>query len=86
VAPSCFRTYAWRKDFEDDGRITARQHRAMVRWFLDADLDFEAVALLLASVDDTVYEVLHVPKQSRSLCRQRSGLPRTADDWLRSPQ
>jgi hypothetical protein len=52
--------WAWRKDFEDDGRITSRQHRVTVRWFLDADLDFEAVVLLLASVDNTVYEVLHL--------------------------
>jgi hypothetical protein len=51
---------AWRKDFEEDGLITLRQHRVMVRWFLDADLDFEAVALLLASVDNTVSEALDV--------------------------
>jgi hypothetical protein len=50
---------AWRRDFEDDGRITPRQHRVMIRWFLDADLDFEAVALLLASTDNTVYQFLH---------------------------
>lgn len=33
----------------------------MVRWMLDADLDLEAVALLLASVDNTVSEALDVP-------------------------
>jgi hypothetical protein len=49
---------SWRNDFEQDGLITHRQHRVMVRWFLDADLDFEAVALLLASVDNTVCEAL----------------------------
>jgi hypothetical protein len=44
----------WRSDFEEDGTFTKRQHRIMVRWFLDADLEFSAVTLLLASVDNLV--------------------------------
>ena len=40
----------WRRDFEEDGTFTKRQHRVMVRWFLDTDLDSPAVTLLLASV------------------------------------
>jgi hypothetical protein len=50
---------AWQEDFLEDGKITPRQHRVMIRWFLDVDLDFEAVQLLLANVDNTVYEALH---------------------------
>ncbi len=33
----------------------------MIRWFLDADLDFDAVKLLMATVDNTVYEALGLP-------------------------
>jgi hypothetical protein len=52
---------AWRRDFDEDGRISVRQHRIVNRWFLDADLDFPTVAELLASVDNTVYDALGLP-------------------------
>jgi hypothetical protein len=48
----------WKKDFEQDGEFTSRQHRIMIRWFLDADLDFDAVSLLMATIDNTVHEAL----------------------------
>ena len=51
----------WRSDFVEDGDFTRRQHRIMIRWFLDADLDFDAVKLLMATVDNTVYEALGLP-------------------------
>jgi hypothetical protein len=51
----------WRRDFQEDGKFTPRLHRIMVRWFLDADLDFDAVSLLMATVDNTVYQALGLP-------------------------
>jgi hypothetical protein len=51
----------WRREFEEDGEFTVRQHRIMIRWFLDADLDFDAVSLLMATVDNTVYRALGLP-------------------------
>jgi hypothetical protein len=51
----------WRRDFDEDGQITVRQHRIMNRWFLDAGLDFHPAAALLASVDNTLYDALGIP-------------------------
>jgi hypothetical protein len=50
----------WGNDLEEDGTFTKRQHRTMTRWFVDAGLDFPAVSLLLASVDNIVHDALEM--------------------------
>jgi hypothetical protein len=50
----------WRSDLEEDGTFTKRQHRIMIRWFLDADLDYPAVSLLLASADNLIHDALEM--------------------------
>ena len=53
--------FAWRHDFEEDGKIRVRHHRIMNRWFLDAGVSFRSVEDLLSDVDDTVYKALGLP-------------------------